>query len=251
MTTTMKGRIRIEPVDKWVRVYLGGEAIADTRNALLVWESPYFPHYYFPPEDVRTELLVATGETRRSPSRGQAEVYTVKAGTKEAVNGAWTHPDSPIDEISGYYRFDWKAMDSWFEEDEEVFVHPRDPYTRVDIIHSSRHVEIHIDGTAVADSHHPTLLFETGLPTRYYIPKTDIRMDLLTPTETVTSCPYKGDASYWTLNLGGETYKDIVWSYKHPVHESAKIAGLLSFYNEKVDVYVDGELLDRPKTPFS
>ena len=251
MTSVTKGRVRIEPVEKWVRVYLDGEAIADTRKALLVWESPYFPHYYLPPDDVRVDLLVATGETRHSPSRGEAHLYTVKAPNKEAENAAWTYPDSPLEEIRGYYRFDWRSMDAWFEEDEEVFVHPRDPYTRVDIVRSSRHVEVHVDGVAVADSHHPTLLFETGLPTRYYLPKTDIRMELLTETDTLTSCPYKGDAGYWTLTVNGETYEDIVWSYKHPVHESAKIAGLLSFYNEKVDIYVDGELQERPKTPFS
>ncbi|MFQ5966975.1 MAG: DUF427 domain-containing protein [Acidimicrobiia bacterium] len=251
MTTAARGRVRIEPVEKWVRAYLGGEAIADTRRALLVWESPYFPHYYLPAEDVRTDLLVPTGETRRSPSRGDAQLFTIKAGDKEATNAASTYVDSPIDEIRGYYRFDWRSMDSWFEEDEEVFVHPRDPYTRVDIIRSSRHVEIRVNGVKVADTHHPTLLFETGLPTRYYIPKTDVRMDLLTPTDTHTSCPYKGDASYWTLEADGETFTDIVWSYKHPVDESAKIAGLLSFYNEKVDIYVDGELQERPKTHFA
>ncbi len=251
MTTETRGRVRIEPVEKWVRAYLGGVTVADTRKALLVWESPYFPHYYFPESDVRTDLLVPTGETRRSPSRGEAEIFTVKTEDREAVGAAWTYADSPIEALRGYYRFDWKAMDAWFEEDEEVFVHPRDPYKRVDTLQSSRHVEIVVDGLKIADSHGPTLLFETGLPTRYYLPEDDVRMDLLTPTDTLTSCPYKGEASYWTLDTGTQLHRDIVWSYPRPVHESAKIAGLLSFYNERVDVYVDGDLMERPKSPFS
>ena len=246
-----RGRVRIEPTRKRIRAYLGSEAVADTKKALLVWESPYYPVYYIPAEDVRTELLTPSGETRNSPSRGQAHIFNVKTDTKEAPGAAWTYPEPEIEELRGYFRFDWRAMDAWFEEEEEVFVHPRDPYTRVDILRGSRHIEVYIDDVKLADTQQPTVLFETGLPTRYYIPKTDVRMDLLTPTSTSTSCPYKGDASYWTANVNGKDHPDIVWSYKHPVHESAKIAGLLSFYNEKVDVYVDGEIEERPRTPFS
>jgi uncharacterized protein (DUF427 family) len=132
-------------------------------------------------------------------------------------------------------------MDAWFEEDEEVFTHPRDPYTRVDILPSSRHVRVEVDGLTVAESTKPTLLFETGLATRYYLPKTDVRMDLLTPTATSSHCPYKGDANYWSLALEGAV-ADVAWSYRTPLPESQKIAGLVCFYPEKVDLYVDGRL---------
>ncbi len=142
-------------------------------------------------------------------------------------------------------------MDAWFEEDEQVYVHPRDPYTRVDILQSTRHVRVVVDGVTVADSHSPTLLFETGLPVRYYLPKTDVRLDLLTATETETACPYKGTANYYALTVGDTTYDDFIWWYQHPTAESQKIAGLVCFYNEKVDIYVDGELQERPRTPFS
>jgi uncharacterized protein (DUF427 family) len=148
-------------------------------------------------------------------------------------------------------RLEWDAMDAWFEEDEEVFTHARDPYTRVDILPSSRHVRIEVEGVTIAESSRPTLLFETGLPARYYLPKTHVRLDLLTATETVTHCPYKGRAEYWSLRLGDATYRDLAWSYRTPLPESQKIAGLISFYNEKVDLYVDRVLQPRPQTKFS
>ena len=133
-------------------------------------------------------------------------------------------------------------MDAWFEEDEEVFTHPRDPYTRVDILPSSRHVRVDVDGVTVAESARPTLLFETGLPPRYYVPKTDVRMDLLVPTASSSHCPYKGDASYWSLTLEDRVVEDVAWSYRTPLPESQKIAGLVCFFPDKVDLYVDGRL---------
>ena len=228
---------------------LGGEIVADTTSPLLVWEVPYYPTYYFPEADVRTDLLVATGETRRSPSRGEATQYVVKAGNSEGVAYAYHEPKIP--ELAGHYAFVWKTMDHWFEEDEEVFVHARDPYTRIDILPSSRRVRVEVDGVTVADSTNGAFLFETGLPVRYYLPKTDVRMDLLTPTETRTACPYKGEARYWSVTVNGKTYEDIVWGYDSPLPESFGIGGMVAFYNEKVDIYVDEVLQDRPKTKFS
>jgi uncharacterized protein (DUF427 family) len=148
-------------------------------------------------------------------------------------------------------RLDWPAMDEWFEEDEPIYVHPRDPYTRVDVLASSRHVRIEVDGVVVARSTQPRILFETGLPPRYYLPLTDLRMDLLRPSELQTQCPYKGTAGYWSLQIGGRSYPDLVWTYRTPLPESQKIAGLACFYNEKVDLYLDGQLQDRPRTHFS
>jgi uncharacterized protein (DUF427 family) len=251
MTTRARGRVRVEDGQKRVRVYLGGELVADTKNAKYVWEKPYYPTYYLPAEDVNTDLLIGTGETHRTPSRGVSGVYTVKAGNKEATGAARWYTESPIEEINGHISLNWKAMDAWFEEDEQVYVHPRDPYTRIDILQSSRHVEVFIDGTKIADTHKPRLLFETGLPVRYYIPKTDVRLDLLEPSELTTDCPYKGTANYYSVDVDGSRHENVVWWYQHPVHESARIAGYVSFYNEKVDIYVDGALQNRPKTVFS
>ena len=233
----------MEPGLKRVRAYLGGELVVDTIRPLLVWEGPHYPQYYLPIAD--THGLVPTTTTTHSPSRGDAVHYTVKAGGKEAVDAAWQYPESPMEEIRDRVRFDWKAMDGWFEEDEEVFLHPRDPYTRVDILPSSRHVRVSIDGELVAESQHPWLLFETGLPVRYYLPKVDVRMDLLTPTDTQTQCPYKGTARYWSVRAGGKTHEDVLWSYPNPLPESIRIGGLVSFYNEHVDIEVDGVVQDR------
>lgn len=246
-----RGNVRVESSQKRVRTYLGGELVADTARPMYVWEIPYYPAYYLPIEDVRADLLVPTATISHSPSRGDAHHFTVKAGGTEAVDAAWTYPDSPIEALRSLVRFDWAAMDSWFEEDEEVFVHPRDPYRRVDSLPSSRRVRVEIDGVTVAESSHPTLLFETGLPVRYYLPKPDVHMDMLTPTETVTQCPYKGTARFWSVRIGDTNLDDIAWSYPTPLPESIKIAGMVAFYNEKVDIWVDGELETRPKTPFS
>lgn len=248
---TVRGRVRVEQGRKRVRVMLGGETIADTIAPRLVWEKPVYPTYYFPLEDVRTDLLVETGETDRSPSRGTATRFAVRGGAAEAAGAAYRYAGSPIEELRDLVAFDWHAMDHWFEEDEEVFTHARNPYTRVDVLGSSRHVQIRIDGVTVADSTKPTLLFETGLPVRYYLPKTDVRMDLLTPTDRVTECPYKGTAEYWSATIGDGVHEHIVWSYRFPTAESAKIAGLMAFYDEKVDVIVDGALQERPRTQFS
>lgn len=249
--TKSRGRVRIEDGRKRLRAYLGGELIAETTRPKLVWEKPYYPVYYFPQEDVRMELLQATDHEKRSPSRGTASYFNVKGGDKLAENAAYSYAESPLEDIVGLIAFHWSAMDAWFEEDEEVFVHARDPYTRVDALPSSRHVEVKINGVTVADSHKPTLLFETGLPTRYYLPLTDVRMDLLRPSDTLTECPYKGEANYFSVEIDGELHEDIIWYYKYPVEESSRIAGMVSFYNEKLDIYVDGELEGRPKTVFS
>lgn len=244
-----RGRVRTESSSRRVRVMLGGEVVADTINPLLVWEVPTYPTYYFPRSDVRTELLTGTGETKGSPSRGDATLYTV------AVNGsrgeAYSHEDSQMEAISDHVAFVWRTMDHWFEEDEEVFVHARDPYTRVDIVPSSRRVRIEIDGETVADTTNAFFLFETSLPTRYYIPKTDVLMTMLTPTDKVTRCPYKGTARYWSVSTGNGEHENLVWAYDAPFPESQKIMGLVSFYNEKLDIYVDEVLQERPKTKFS
>jgi uncharacterized protein (DUF427 family) len=250
MNATTRGRVRLEQGAKRVRVYLGGVLVADTLAPVLVWEVPYYPAYYIPRQDVRVELI-PSGNTDHSPSRGDATLFTVKAGDKQAVEAARVYQDSPIEELRDLVRFEWAAMDSWFEEDEEVYVHPRDPYSRVDILASSRHIRVEIDGVTVAESQNARLLFETGLPTRYYLPKTAVRMDLLEPSDTLTACPYKGEASYYSARIGEQVHQDIAWYYGTPLPESQKVASLVAFYNEKVDTFVDGVLQPRPKTKFA
>ncbi|HKS48618.1 MAG TPA: DUF427 domain-containing protein [Amycolatopsis sp.] len=250
MSNEGRGRVRAERSTKRVRVTFGGQVIADTTRPLLVWEVPYFPAYYIPRKDV-SDVLEPTGNTKHSPSRGEGRLSTVRVGEREAVDAATEYPDSPIEALRDHVRLDFAAMDAWFEEDEEIYVHPRDPYTRVDILSSSRHVRIEIDGVTVAESTQPRLLFETGKPTRYYLPKIDVRLELLEPSDTVTSCPYKGDAGYWSVRIGDELHKDIAWFYRAPLAESQQVTGLVAFYDEKVDVFLDGVKQERPKTIFA
>jgi uncharacterized protein (DUF427 family) len=249
MTAAQTPIIRVEPSPKRLRVLLAGELVADTRHPLLVWENPHYPVYYIPAADVQADLLPAGADSR--PGFGAAEVLTVKVATATAESGARRYPACPATELRDCVRFDWRAMDEWLEEDEPVYVHARSPYTRIDILASSRHVRIEVDGVTVADSRNPRILFETGLPPRYYLPLTDIRTDLLRPSQAQTSCPYKGTASYWSVDVGSGLHEDLVWIYRTPLPESQKIAGLACFYDEKADVFVDGELQGRPQTPFS
>jgi uncharacterized protein (DUF427 family) len=249
--TAARGRVRVETGQKRVRAYLGGEVVADTTAPLLVWEKPYYPAYYFPIADVRTELLEPDGGVAHSPSRGDGTSFTVRAGGEEAPAAALRYETSPFEELRDAVRLEWSAMDAWFEEDEEVFTHPRDPYTRLDILPSSRHVRVEVDGVTIAETSKPTLLFETGLPVRYYLPKTHVRMELLTSTDSETHCPYKGRAEYWSVRADDAIHEDLAWSYRAPLPESQRIAGLISFYNEKVDLYVDGVLQERAKTKFA
>ncbi|GAA2785309.1 DUF427 domain-containing protein [Saccharopolyspora taberi] len=242
----MTSDVRIEPSAKRVRAYLGGRPVADTRHPVLVWEKPYYPTYYIPVEDVLAELE-PTGGTRHSDRFGEGAIYDVRTARGAAVR----YEQSPVPELRGLVRLAWDAMDQWFEEDEPVHVHPRDPHTRVDVLASSRHVVVRIDDVVVADSHRPQILFETGLPPRYYLPLTDVRMDLLRPSEHRTACPYKGTASYWHVVIDGTEHTDVVWHYPTPLPESQKIAGLACFYDERVDITVDGQPQERPTTPFS
>lgn len=246
------GGFLFEPVQRRVRVTLGGVTIADSKKVRLLLENRRLAIYYFPASDVRLDLFVPTDFKSQHPGKGEASFYSIKVGDRIAQKAAWRYllPERP--DFKDYVAFYWDKMEAWFEEDDEVFVHPRDPYHRVDVLNSSRHVKVVVGGEVVAETTRPRLLFETGLPTRYYIPKLDVRLDLLTPTTTSTRCPYKGKASYWTVNVSGREFPDIVWSYPAPIPECPKIENLLCFYDEKVDaIYVDGELQPRPVTPWS
>jgi len=242
--------VRVEPNPKWIRGTRKGRTVIDSRRARFVWEVPYYPAWYFPIDDVHAKLE-ENGEILRSPSRGSGTRYDLILEGEVIADAAWRHLDSPVEELRGLVRVEWDAMDAWFEEDIEVFVHPRSPETRVDVLPSSRHIRVVVDGETVADSVKSSILYETGLPPRYYFPKPDVRMDLLTPTETSTGCPYKGWADYWSVTVDDTTHDDLAWGYRTPLPESLGIAGMVCFYNEKVDIEIDGQLLERPRTKFS
>jgi uncharacterized protein (DUF427 family) len=241
----------IEPVPRRIRAVLGGEVVLDTTAASYLWEWPNYPQYYIPVADVCAEALVDEGHTERL-KRGTARRHGLAAGDVTRPGCAHVYGEDALAGLAGMVRFDWDALDAWFEEDEEVFVHPRNPYSRVDALRSTRRVRIELDGVVLAESSSPVMVFETGLPTRYYLNRTDVDFHRLVASDTVTSCPYKGKTSgYWSVRVGGATYPDLAWAYDFPTRELLPIAGLIAFYNEKVDVIVDGELLERPSTHFS
>ncbi|MFI6932521.1 DUF427 domain-containing protein [Streptomyces sp. NPDC050287] len=243
-----------EPSERWVRGRKGDVTVVDSRHPLLVWEPGVpVPLYAFPREEVREDLLRPARQPRTGSHTGSQVFYDLDAGGEVVQNAAWTFP---ADDLAGYIAFEWfrhrySGLDHWYEEEEEIFVHPRDPHKRVDALPSSRHVQVEVAGMPVADTRRPVLLFETGLPTRYYIPREDVRLDLFEPTDHHTACPYKGTARYWTWSGEGDMPRDILWSYPDPLPAVAAVKDLLAFYNEAVDITVDGEGLERPVTPFT
>lgn len=244
-----------EPSERRVRGTKGEHTVVDSRRPILVWEPDQaVPLYSFPREDVRTELLRPAADPDTGAHSGSRIFYDLVLDGETVPNAAWTFAG---DELSAYISFEWfrrvgRGLDHWYEEDEEIFVHPRDPYKRVDAIASTRHVRVEIGGVQVAETRSPVLVFETRLPVRYYIPREDVRLDLFTPTDLSTACPYKGTAEYWSLTGAGPGVPpDIAWSYADPLPAVQSVRGLIAFYNEAVELTVDGERLDRPVTPFS
>ena len=256
------GALRHEPTDKRIRAELGGETVVDSRRALLVWEPKRIvPTYAVPEEDIDAEIAAGSGAAAApadAPRLGNRPVYdpsvpfavhtadgeplVVRRGerTAEAFRPA-------ADALAGYVFLDFRGFDAWYEEDERNVAHPRDPFHRIDIVHSSRHVRVELDGEVLAESSSPYLLFEPPLPVRYYLPPEDVRTDLLEPTDTRSFCAYKGQASY--LSAPGEP--DVAWTYPAPLREAAEVTDRIAFFNERVDLVVDGERLERPVTPWS
>jgi uncharacterized protein (DUF427 family) len=238
----------LEPTPKRIRVQVGGETIVDSRRAMLLHESGLQPIYYFPPEDVRGDVLERSDRHTRCPKKGEASYFTIRAGGRVVENGAWYYPEPiaeapPIKDLIAFY-FD--RMDRWLEEGEEVSVHPRDPYHRIDILRTDRHVRVLLDGEVLADSRRAVALFESNLPPRWYLPADDVTAELQ-PSDTLTRCPYKGTARYYSASA----VDDLIWYYADPLPEAGRIKGLLCFFNEKVDIELDGELQERPETPWS
>ncbi|HEU4913024.1 MAG TPA: DUF427 domain-containing protein [Actinomycetes bacterium] len=245
----MRQRTFAEPTGRRIRVRLGATLVADsTRAQLLVqYGRGGMPTYYLPLDDVRGEALADESAGPDGRTR-----WTVTDGSSRAVGAAWTHPDptGDLSVLDKHVTFSWTELD-WFEEDEQVFVHARDPHKRVDTLRSSRRVEVWVAGELVARSVRPVLLFETGLPTRYYLPFEDVRQELLEASDLITRCPYKGTARYWSVRVGDTLEPDLVWSYPDPVPEIPKIKDLVCFFNERVDLVVDGVPQERPASPWS
>jgi uncharacterized protein (DUF427 family) len=241
----------VEPVPRRIRAYLGGRKVLDTTGARYVWEWPAYPQYYIPLADVDADALVDEGTTEGTP-RGDVRHHGLRVGDADRPHAAFVLGAAKVQGLDDTVRFAWSALDAWFEEDEQVFVHPRNPYTRVDAIRSSRRVRVESHGVVLAESSSPVLVFETGLPTRYYLNRTDVDFTTLVPSDTVTACPYKGTTSgYWSARVDGRTHPDLAWAYDFPTRDLLPIAGLVAFYNEKVDTFLDGAKLERPRTHFS
>jgi uncharacterized protein (DUF427 family) len=244
----ISGIDHIEPVPRRIRATIDGKIVLDTTRALYLWEWEFYPQYYIPLADVNLEFLVE--ETHEAKVlRGVTTVYGLRSGDDVRRGAARLYTESHIDAIVGHVRFEWNDLDNWFEEDEEVFVHPRSPYARVDALRSTSDVRIELEGLVLAHSTSPVLVFETGLPTRYYVSKSSLNFEHLIPSNTKTSCPYKGNTSeYWSVRSGETVHKDLAWCYGFPTRQLLPITGLVAFYNEKVDIYLDNELLKRPAT---
>lgn len=203
-----EGVLYLEDSSHWVRARRGGETVVDSKRARMLHEHGRLPVFWFPEEDVRTDLLPGDAVQRR---------------------------DEEL--LAGLVSVAWSSGDEWLDEDEPLLGHARDPYHRIDVRRTSRHVRVQIGGQVVAESDRTRVLFETGLPRRWYFPEEDVRMDLLRPTDTDTVCAYKGHASYWSV--GDEV--DVVWTYREPLADALEVRDLLAFFNERAEIEVDGE----------
>jgi uncharacterized protein (DUF427 family) len=241
----------VEPVPRRIRARLGGRFVLDTVDARYLWEWPFYPQYCIPVADVDPAALVP-GDGLVELPHGLARPVGLRGGGTERPAAGHRYVRSAVPAIVDTVRFDWAALDAWYEEDEQVHVHPRNPYVRVDALRSTRHVRVELDGVLLAESSAPVLLFETGLPTRHYLDPTAVDTSRLVPSDTVTPCPYKGRTSrYWSVRTPRGLYPDLAWCYDHPVAAVSRIAGLVAFYDERVDVIVDGVAQPRPVTHFA
>ena len=203
----------LEELPRWIRARLNAETVVDSRRPRLLHRHGRLPVYLFPEEDVKVDAL----------------------------------PDGSVRPERGFLEVDWGAVDEWLEEEEQLVGHPRDPYSRIDVRETSRRVRVSIGGEVVAESGRAKVLYETGLPPRWYFPREDVRTDLLEESGHRTTCAYKGHADHFSA--GGED--SIAWTYRHPLHDAAEVKDMMAFYDERVDVEVDGEPQERPRTQWS
>ncbi len=236
-----------------VRATFEGETLVDSLSTRLLHESGRLPVFYFPLADVREDLLEPSATTVDVPAKGRASYRTLRVGERSVPDAAWLF-DEPVAEagfLSGHISFVWSAIDEWFTEDEQLFGHPRDPYSRIDVLKSTRHVRISLEGELLAETRRSRILFETALPPRFYLPPEDVRTELLVASPSRTRCAYKGSASYWHVRIGDRLVDDLVWSYRDPQHDAKPVANCLAFFNERVDLEVDGERWEPPRTQWS
>ncbi|MFI1440557.1 DUF427 domain-containing protein [Streptomyces fructofermentans] len=239
----------VEPVPRRIRAAIDGRVVFDTRRALYVWEWKAFPQFSIPLEDLVEGVLIDDGHEEQLGA-GPARRHSLQVGSEVREGAAWVWSPAAPEPLQGTVRFEWDALDGWMEEDEPVFVHPRSPYSRVDAIRSSSSVRVELDGVVLADAPNCVKLFETGLPTRYYLDRTHIRWSRLRHSDTVTRCAYKGTTSaYWSFDSDIASHQDIAWGYDFPTMQANRIAGLTTFYNDRVDLYVDGDLLPGSSDP--
>jgi uncharacterized protein (DUF427 family) len=249
--------LRHEPTERRLRATLGDATAVDTTRGMLVWEPRRVsPAFAVPEADLDAELLPAADAAPAARPPGvlhpgipfavhstDGEELDVRAGGETRARAAF-RPADP--DLASYVVLDFDAFDAWYEEDERLLAHARDPYHRVDARRSSRHVRIELDGAVVAESARPTLVFETSLPVRFYLPREDVRVELR-PTATRTACAYKGQASYWSFELNGRRYDDLAWTYAEPLPDQPALAGLVAFYDDRFDVTLDGRSRPRPE----
>ena len=242
------------PTGTRIRAYFGGKPLADSSRALLVRESPFKMNYAFPQGDVQMSFLTKLDKEPESPSKGRILSYHIDDGSgSRAEKSAYAYPDlkEGRPNLRGYILLNWNAMDSWYEEEEEMLGHPRDPFTRIDVRKSSKHVVVKFNDTVIADSSNPRILLETGLPIRYYIPESDIHWDYLVPIEKTTVCPYKGKSKYWSIQVKGEEAPETAWAYPEPLQDAERVKGTVCFYQEKLSVYVDDQPQEQPPSYFT
>jgi uncharacterized protein (DUF427 family) len=263
--------LRHEPTAKRIRATLGGDTVVDSTRAVLLWEPRrVVPSWAVPTEDVTAELVSAAPVTVADEATGLRlttvserpildpsipfAVHTALGQSVDVLHGSEVRPaaglrlDDP--DLEGYVVLDFAAFDGWWEEDEPNVGHPRDPFHRIDILQSSRHVRLELDGELLAESTRARMLFETLLPTRFYLPPEDVRAEMVS-SATQTTCAYKGHASYLSPVVKGSQVPDLAWTYEQPLREAAEVAGLVAFFDERVDVLVDGTPRTRPVTPWS
>ncbi|KDQ59334.1 hypothetical protein JAAARDRAFT_128260 [Jaapia argillacea MUCL 33604] len=234
----------IEPSPRRVRVLFGGVYVVDTTDAKYV-QKPYYPYYYFHSKDLPKQYLQKPSSSVATGDNVDEKTYDLVVGSKRAESAVTEFTGNG--DLAGLIRVNFSAPDAWFEEDQEIYVHPKDPYKRVDVLPSSRHVRIEYAGVELANTRRPRLLFETSLRVRTYIPLVDCKVELLEPSELTTQCPYKGIANYYTVRLPtGKVVENVVWWYRTPQLECAEIKGCVAFYDEKVDVWVDGVKVEKP-----
>ncbi len=233
-------RLLLQGFPRRLRAAFGGRTVFDTTRAALLHETGLLPQVYVPAGDIRADLLRPTDHHTYCPFKGTASYWSVVAGAAVAENAVWYYPEPNPESawLAGYAGFYWDAMDEWYDEDEQVEGHIRDPYHRVDVRRSSRPVRVLLGGTVLAETRSPLLLSETGLPNRFYIPWQDVRQDLLEASDTHTVCPYKGTASYWSVSAGGRKLADAAWSYPEAHGDAAAVGGHLSFGHDELTVEV-------------